>query len=1555
MSPSPRHAAPTRGNARRRVQSALASAIVATLAVMGLTAPALAATPLSVSIAPPGSITFEGASLGSFVEGGKGALLIEYDVLGGPIAPGDVYYVDFTGPFTLPAVVPIDSGNPALQSVTYDAASGRLRVEFAPVIPAGTASGVLTMDLTANAVTESGKVTLGWSVKSSSEAVITTGSRELVVVDSNDTPTTLSTHHSKAVQVAGGSLDSFVSVDGTGTVTVDSAITSTLLTYTVVVNTTAALTNYTITDTLARELEYMGGAVAVDVDTWDANGLNHTSSTTSFVPTYTLASGTTPASFTGDMNLAANSRYTFTYQARVAPDQVAALEATLQAQYDALPLGVGSISTSLGNSVVFPDSGQTAGVGVQVGKSFAGPDADGAFSKSVSPAQVVATLAADGTLPTAVPLTYTLTANLGTWNGASPAFVLDRNVVIADTPPTGIVWDATDPATFLQVTGATLTQAVGFAGTAADFADDAYVGQWALVGSTLLVNVGKDAATQVSIAAKATAQAAGAKNIHYTPPGYEAQYQSTNTATFTYAASGTVSKGADFTVLDPGDTTGPRVDRDYFSKSSSLFGSEIRAAAGDTLTIPFTFVVNDWGAQGGVKAASRVDLTEATLVDTIDTSVFTFDSVADVTVTSVALSGAPWNRALTASDLVMVKNGNDLEVSIDPAYFTDPNVAAVTDVQLTRFELQLSLVTKPLPARTTLTLTNAAELRGSSTTTTYTDSASGNASSFGNEAEVRKEVYDPARDSWTTALRAEVDEDGNLVTDEFVYRLTFIQHGAYATVPAPIPSVSDVLPDGMEFLGFVDADLNLLSPTGYPVSTLPGGGQQYQLPGSANLDAIYSVDGTGRDVVTIQTRSGNRGAGYETTVSFRVRVTNAQEDVVVLNSIGTVSASIIPSDGYPLSVRKQDVTDPDVVIDDASARFTVTYQDPVNGPTPVYTDVYVHNNLLVRSEGGVEVAVVVPEVGTYTITETRAPAGYLLSTDSVVATVATDGSTSTVVFYNEPNPAGPVAEGTFSLAKVLSNADSVTGLPATYALEYSLDAGGTWVTAAVAAGAASADVTVPAGTEVWVREAAPSAITDATWAAVSWAVTGATAITPVPTGAQAAFVVADGAEVTATATNTITANPVAPPATYAIGDFTWVDLNRNGAQDTGEEVLPGVTVNLLNADGTPYLNGGTAVTTTTNSQGRYIFDLLPAGTYRVEFVLTTAQAARYVFTSVGGGGGTDSDATPQATVSVGRTGVITLGPTNTQLVTSGYTPFTVAATEGIDPTWDAGVVYREAAVSVSKVVVGPDGTTTDVTLTWTATAPTGVTLTTAQQSGTITLPGDGVAVTLAVTFPLGTTVAFDEDVAPTFVGWTFDSVASVPAVATATDGSVESVTVTNTYVRMPSVSVGDLVWVDKNGNGVQEAGDTGIPGVTLRITQTNGVPVRTIDGVLVPDQITDPSGLYRFSNLPVLPAGEHYTVTVDTVASATALAPYVPTLAGTTGRELDSSTWTAESVDLTVDGAHDGSLDFGFVLASPPGGGLAFTGADSLAGLLSAAAALLVAGLVMVGVRRRIR
>ena len=71
----------------------------------------------------------------------------------------------------------------------------------------------------------------------------------------------------------------------------------------------------------------------------------------------------------------------------------------------------------------------------------------------------------------------------------------------------------------------------------------------------------------------------------------------------------------------------------------------------------------------------------------------------------------------------------------------------------------------------------------------------------------------------------------------------------------------------------------------------------------------------------------------------------------------------------------------------------------------------------------------------------------------------------------------------------------------------------------------------------------------------------------------------------------------------SVGDYTWMDVNRDGLQDADEPALPGVTVTLTHADGSAVTDasGNPVAAVTTDANGKYKFENLLPGDYKVSF------------------------------------------------------------------------------------------------------------------------------------------------------------------------------------------------------------------------------------------------------------------------------------------------------------------------------------------------------------------
>lgn len=139
-----------------------------------------------------------------------------------------------------------------------------------------------------------------------------------------------------------------------------------------------------------------------------------------------------------------------------------------------------------------------------------------------------------------------------------------------------------------------------------------------------------------------------------------------------------------------------------------------------------------------------------------------------------------------------------------------------------------------------------------------------------------------------------------------------------------------------------------------------------------------------------------------------------------------------------------------------------------------------------------------------------------------------------------------------------------------------------------------------------------------------------------------------------------------------LGDYVWVDYNKNGVQDESEPGVNDTTVNLYKLESaedtiegkTPYRTQLTA--TKDGKDGYYLFSDLPKGYYVVEFDLTTVEkdtgyTTQYAFTvNDAGSDGADSDAA-------------FVKDENDQIM---YTEV-IHLTED-DMTWDAGVTVYSA-------------------------------------------------------------------------------------------------------------------------------------------------------------------------------------------------------------------------------------------------------------------------------------
>ena len=270
----------------------------------------------------------------------------------------------------------------------------------------------------------------------------------------------------------------------------------------------------------------------------------------------------------------------------------------------------------------------------------------------------------------------------------------------------------------------------------------------------------------------------------------------------------------------------------------------------------------------------------------------------------------------------------------------------------------------------------------------------------------------------------------------------------------------------------------------------------------------------------------------------------------------------------------------------------------------------------------------------------------------------------------------------------------------------------------------------------------------------------------------------------------------------SVGNFVWVDENEDGFQDQGESGESDVTVSL-------YKNGDVHTTTHTDENGKYLFtDLKPGDdyVYKVKFELPTG----YEFTTQGAGGSAESETDSKADEDTGFTAEFTLEPGEEGLnQDAGLIPVEPEEPEeplnlnltfiqecpqpGPQEDWEATWRVRNSNDINVDYTVDRYGSSENPIVTGTA-DPGDNFFTTEWGSQTLILKwDDGIGGTGEVT----------KDGGDTFIDQSDEKCALEPA------------------------SVGNFVWHDKNGNGIQDEGEPGIDGVTINLYDANGAKLET--------------------------------------------------------------------------------------------------------------------------------
>lgn len=356
-----------------------------------------------------------------------------------------------------------------------------------------------------------------------------------------------------------------------------------------------------------------------------------------------------------------------------------------------------------------------------------------------------------------------------------------------------------------------------------------------------------------------------------------------------------------------------------------------------------------------------------------------------------------------------------------------------------------------------------------------------------------------------------------------------------------------------------------------------------------------------------------------------------------------------------------------------------------------------------------------------------------------------------------------------------------------------------------------------------------------------------------------------------------------------VGDTIWWDANGNGVQDTGERGVAGVSVKLTSAgsDGVFGTADDSVRTTTTDANGKYAFDDVAWGKYKL--TLDTPDGFAVTKADAGTNDAVDSDFRAVTTttsvnlitngsfenldcgVPVGWCGlgdIIEAGKASTYGVTGAtgstvveldarYT-FSLLGGTGLyqDVKTTAGQSYQLSVDVAARA--GTKLSTNTVEVWWNNTRiatidPTSTTLKTYSFSVT----GTGANDRLSFREQCG-----DDD----SVGGIIDNVKLIGTTSSTVyeagfqvASCDDNLTLDGGLVVTKPATLGNKVWFDQDGNGLQDDCEPGAAGVTVRLLDAAGAVVATT--------VTDSTGGYLFTGLPPgqyavqveAPAGQMFT------------------------------------------------------------------------------------------------
>lgn len=336
-----------------------------------------------------------------------------------------------------------------------------------------------------------------------------------------------------------------------------------------------------------------------------------------------------------------------------------------------------------------------------------------------------------------------------------------------------------------------------------------------------------------------------------------------------------------------------------------------------------------------------------------------------------------------------------------------------------------------------------------------------------------------------------------------------------------------------------------------------------------------------------------------------------------------------------------------------------------------------------------------------------------------------------------------------------------------------------------------------------------------------------------------------------------------PSGLGSLGNKVFIDLPGGvmGQQEAGELGVSGVTVQLyLDANGDGSITGAeqTAIaTTTTNALGEYLFAGLNGGTYQVGFSNLPGSYGLTVKDAAGISDDEDSDGNVLNTAVSGNPGVV--GKSYTDLISLAQGEDNLSVDLGLTTPANTNSLgnYVWFDANNNGIQDAAENGVPGVMVTLFNNAGTAIAVSTTDASGQYLFTGlaDGNYSVDFDNYPVG----FDftiKSATNDLTGSDADRVTGRTATVTlnfAAGGTNRDNRSLDAGLITVRAALGDKVWSDLNNNGTQDAGEYGVPGVTVSLFRPgfglDGIAGNGDDALAVASMITDGKGNYFFSNL----------------------------------------------------------------------------------------------------------